>query len=247
VARIRTIKPEFFTSLTLAKVSLGARLTFVGLWTYCDDAGRGRDEPRLLKAAIWPLEDGIPASVVDEHLAELAENGLVQRYEAEGQHYLAIRNWVEHQRIDHPKESKFPPPPECRATDRESGAKPRRKTDDASRLEGKGKERNDGRRLEDKTTWLTPYADLWETRCGKPPLGKLISVLAPLRKQHGDPEAIARWGRYLEKTEPQFCSVHRFSETFNTWGEPDTKEMTDDFGVMRLHRRDPSGTWVAVA
>jgi hypothetical protein len=247
MARIRTIKPEFFTSLTLARVSLGARLTFIGLWTYCDDQGRGKDEPRLVKAAIWPLEDGIPAGEVDAHLAELAEAGLIQRYEAEGQHYLAVRNWGEHQRIDRPKESAIPAPPERRATDRDSGARPRRKIDDASLLEGKGKERNEGRRSDDKTTWVTPYAIRWEARCGKAPMGKLLAVLAPLRKQHGDAEVVPRWDRYLAGTDPKYASPHRFAETYNTWGEPDTKEMTDDFGVMRLHRRNAAGEWVEVA
>lgn len=99
-----------------------------------------------------------------------------------------------------------------------------------------------------KTTWLTPFAEAWQRRCGNPPFGKMVSVLGPLVKAHGAPEVIARWSRYLDATEPKFCSPHRFDATFAAWVEPETKEMTDDFGVMRLHRRNrETGEYEVVA
>jgi hypothetical protein len=98
-----------------------------------------------------------------------------------------------------------------------------------------------------KLTWLTPYAEEWSRRCGNPPFGKLASILAPLHKVHGAPETLARWSRYLDGTDPKFCSVHRFAETFNSWGEPDTKECTDDFGVMRVWKRNAAGEWEAAS
>jgi hypothetical protein len=33
MARIRSIKPEFFTSLTIGSLSERARLAFIGIWT----------------------------------------------------------------------------------------------------------------------------------------------------------------------------------------------------------------------
>ena len=96
-------------------------------------------------------------------------------------------------------------------------------------------------------TWLTPFADHWQRRCGNPPYGKLASVLAPLHKEHGAPETLARWSRYLDATDPKFASAHRFAETFNTWAEPETVEMTNEWGAMVLHRKDPvSGEWKEV-
>jgi hypothetical protein len=112
VARIRTIKPEFFTSLTIADLpNLEARLTFVGLWTHVDDDGRCVDEPRLVRAAIWPLDDRLAADV-DADLRALHEASLIRRYEVAGRRYLAVTNWKEHQRIDKPKPSKLPAPEE---------------------------------------------------------------------------------------------------------------------------------------
>lgn len=118
----------------------------------------------------------------------------------------------------------------------------RRETDlRTTETETEGRERRTFDRRRD--TWLTPFADAWSGRCGKPPFGKLAAVLGPLVKQHEEPEVLARWSRYLNSTEPKFCSAHRFAETFNTWAEPETVEMTDDFGVMRLHRRNAAGQW----
>ena len=56
MARIRSIKPEFFTSEAIAALQLSARLTFIGLWTYADDNGVGIYNELLITAAIWPLE-----------------------------------------------------------------------------------------------------------------------------------------------------------------------------------------------
>jgi hypothetical protein len=109
MARIRTIKPEFFTSLTVAGLSLTARLTFVGLWTHCDDEGRCVDDSRLVKAALWPLDDRVSKDV-EQDLVDLAEASLIRRYEVDGKRYLCIANWEEHQRINRPAPSKLPGP-----------------------------------------------------------------------------------------------------------------------------------------
>jgi hypothetical protein len=111
MARIRTVKPEFFTSLTVAGLSVEARLTFIGLWTHVDDQGRCVDDPRLIKAAVWPLDDRISADI-ERDLKELTESSLILRYKVGERSYLCVRAWDEHQRINRPTKSKLPPPPE---------------------------------------------------------------------------------------------------------------------------------------
>ena len=54
--RIRTIKPEFWTSDDVAALDLDTRLLFIGLWSYVDDHGRGRDEEHLIIAALFPRD-----------------------------------------------------------------------------------------------------------------------------------------------------------------------------------------------
>lgn len=110
MARIRSIKPEFFTSLTIGALSPLARLTFIGLWTHVDDDGRTIDDTRLIRAAVWPLDDRSLAEV-DKDLAQLSDAGLLVRYEVDGRRYLAVSSWEEHQRVSHPKPSRYPAPP----------------------------------------------------------------------------------------------------------------------------------------
>lgn len=108
MARIRTVKPEFFTSLTIASLPVEARLTFVGLWTHCDDEGRCVADARLVRAAIWPLDERLMEDVVRD-LRLLTESSLIAHYEVNGRRYFAVRGWREHQRINRPTASKLPP------------------------------------------------------------------------------------------------------------------------------------------
>lgn len=108
MARIRTIKPDAFTSDSLSSVSVLARWTFAGIWTHCDDEGRGRADARLIKAALFPLDDSINVPHVDKVLDELESIGAICRYEAAGKLYLHCPKWSLHQRINRPSESKMP-------------------------------------------------------------------------------------------------------------------------------------------
>ncbi|GAA3699002.1 hypothetical protein GCM10022377_10010 [Zhihengliuella alba] len=110
MARIRTIKPEFFQSEDVAALSYRARLTWIGLWVYADDAGRHKDSPRLIKGSIWPLEDNVLSEDVDQDLEELERAGRIVRYEVDGKRFLEVTNWESHQRIAKPTPSKLPAP-----------------------------------------------------------------------------------------------------------------------------------------
>lgn len=112
MARIRTIKPGFFTSEDVAALSMRARLTWIGLWTHVDDEGRAKDNPRLIHAAVWPLDD-VTVKQVEQDLVELAAHGRIVRYEVDGKRYLAVTNWNVHQRINRPARSVFPTPDEA--------------------------------------------------------------------------------------------------------------------------------------
>jgi hypothetical protein len=114
MARIRSIKPDFFTSETVASLSLSARLTFIGLWTYVDDNGVGMDNELLINAAIWPLEEDPLDTLARtrEDLASLSRKGLVNRYRDSRKRYLHITSWGEHQKVDHPRKPRYPLPSE---------------------------------------------------------------------------------------------------------------------------------------
>ncbi|MFF5778122.1 hypothetical protein ACFY7Y_14375 [Streptomyces virginiae] len=114
MARIRSIKPEFFTSLTIADLKeLSARLTFIGLWTYVDDNGVGPADARLIRAAIWPLEESPDVlQRTREDLRSLHAARLITLYEVSGKPLVAVNSWYEHQKVSHPKKNRYPRPEE---------------------------------------------------------------------------------------------------------------------------------------
>lgn len=112
MARIRSIKPDFFTSETVAALSLSARLTFIGLWTYVDDNGVGQYNEMLINAAIWPLEEDSLETLARtrEDLASLSRIRLVTLYRDSRKRYLFVNSWDEHQKVDHPRKPRYPRP-----------------------------------------------------------------------------------------------------------------------------------------
>lgn len=138
MARIRTIKPEFPQSESMGRVSREARLCFVLLWTICDDSGRTRASSRMLASLLYPYDDDA-GKRIDGWLTELETENCIVRYEIDGNTYLEVRNWLNHQRIDKPSASKIPPFAESSrilANPREASC------EEGKGKEGKGKERN---------------------------------------------------------------------------------------------------------
>lgn len=111
MARIRTIKPEFFASEQVAALSHAAKLTFVGMWCEADDYGVLSDSPKLLKGHLWPLADDITAVDVSLHLQEMVDGGLVRRFEADDRRWLWIVNFKKHQVINKPSKRRNATPP----------------------------------------------------------------------------------------------------------------------------------------
>lgn len=109
MARIRTIKPEFPQSETMGNVSREARLCFILLWTLADDAGRLRGNPKMLASLLYPY-DSDASRLMDKWLSELADNRCITRYEVDGNSYIQINGWTEHQKIDKPSASRIPQP-----------------------------------------------------------------------------------------------------------------------------------------
>lgn len=139
MARIRSIKPEFFVSQTLAKVSLGARLTFVGLWTEADDEGRLVDSAKMLAGSLFPHDDDIDAKTVDGWLEELVGIGVISRYTAGDGRYLCVNRWTEHQRVPHARASTLPEPPKKTNARRMNGSRTAPAPCRPEREQGKGK------------------------------------------------------------------------------------------------------------
>ena len=107
MARIRTVKPEFWTSEQLAECSATARLLFIGVWTYADDQGVHPAAARQLKMEVFPGDD-FTVDAIAGWITELRNAGLITQYESQGKVWWAVTGW-HHQRIDKPT-NKYPPP-----------------------------------------------------------------------------------------------------------------------------------------
>ena len=111
MARIRTIKPEFFSHELLASKSAHARLLAIGLLTLADCEGRLRWVPMQVHAQVFPWEATVKIEVL---LGELVDAGYVVHYEAEGKRFVEIVNFRKHQRLSGKESgytSRCPAPP----------------------------------------------------------------------------------------------------------------------------------------
>lgn len=98
MARIRTIKPEFWTDGKMVKISRCARLFYIGMWNFACDSGHLPDDPLGLRLKIMPADGDVNP---DEMVAELVNMGAVERLEThEGRPYLRIKRFKDHQKVD---------------------------------------------------------------------------------------------------------------------------------------------------
>lgn len=106
MARIRTIKPEFWTDEDMAELSEPACLLAIGLLNYADDEGYFNANPKLIKAAVFPIrEPSIPIPVL---IRELSNCGYLSMFSTQdGKHFGAITNFLKHQVVNKAKESKI--------------------------------------------------------------------------------------------------------------------------------------------
>ena len=112
MARIRTVKPGFFTDEKLAGCSPHARLLAIGLLQLADVEGRILDVPMQIHAHCFPWEAMVKVSAL---LGELEVIGYVIRYENGGKRYLCVPGFKTHQRLSGKEASTpsvFPPPPD---------------------------------------------------------------------------------------------------------------------------------------
>ncbi|EPV6100111.1 DnaT-like ssDNA-binding domain-containing protein [Escherichia coli] len=105
MARIRTIKPEFWTDSLMVQLDTFTRLLYIGLWTAADDHGAIRDEIDRIAMEIMPREN--PDSVKLSLDLLIACGRVTRMLNDDGSSYLIIEKWADHQRVDKPAKSKI--------------------------------------------------------------------------------------------------------------------------------------------
>lgn len=132
MARIRTIKPEFFTSEDIVSLTPLSRLFYVSLWCEADREGRLSWSVKTLKMRYFPGDN----CDIEAMAQELIDAGLIVVYEVEGRKYAEIPQFKVHQVINNREsESVIPARVKDASSTRESGG-----SGEGKGKEGKGKE-----------------------------------------------------------------------------------------------------------
>lgn len=135
MARIRTIKPEFFTSEDIVSLTPLARLFYVSLWCEADREGRLSWRPKTLKMRYFPADN----CDIDMLATELITAGLIEIYEDDDKQYAYIPGFAKHQIINNRESASVLPAPKLRKKIDASGTR----ANASQGKEGKeGKERN---------------------------------------------------------------------------------------------------------
>jgi hypothetical protein len=99
MARIRTIKPDFWDSPDTARADLRTRLLYIAMWNWADDYGIGDATPVRLIGFAFP-NDPIPAADYPRLLADVSDAFGIVFFEHLGRRYYVIPAWDEHQRTE---------------------------------------------------------------------------------------------------------------------------------------------------
>lgn len=148
MARIRTIKPEFFTSEDIVELSPLARLLYIALWCEADREGRLEWKPKTFKIRYLPTDD----CSIEDLLDEIINRKLVVLY---GDGFAYIPTFLLHQHIN-PRESKssIPEPKNTTRQPRVNHASTTSEPRDSDAQVGRGRKGKERKEKEDASNAL---------------------------------------------------------------------------------------------
>ena len=171
MARIRTIKPEFFTSEDIVGLSPMARLLYIATWCEADKEGRLVWKPMTFKLRYFPGDN------CDIHALckELVDAGMVKLY---GDGLAYIPQFGKHQHVN-PRESAsiLPEPKGARVgTRHDASARVNSGIDPQVGREGKGKEGNTRDASRDEPSGFASFWKTWPDSERKGAKGKCLDA-----------------------------------------------------------------------
>lgn len=106
MARIRTIKPNFWDKDECANVSMPALLLYIGMKNFADDHGVIPGSPKLIKSKVFPQRDDVRIDQVNKWITELLENSFLVQLTYEDKLYYVLD--FSDEKIDKPQPSILP-------------------------------------------------------------------------------------------------------------------------------------------
>lgn len=246
MARIRTIKPEFWTNEDLSTVPEATHMLAAGLLNYADDEGYFNANPKLIQAAFSPLREpsvSVPVSLQSLQSIDYIRLGLG----SDGKTYGHIVKFLEYQKVSHPKASKI--------KDMEIAWEDSEKVH-GTLTEGSSLNRIELNRTEQKGTSSEAKAS------GVPPTDdqrtKLFNEsLEAFSRYTGKPSSNIRplFGRWLKQTGDDCLAINRLIEDVIrdrradpiAWVEAHFKQRSPPSGLPKGVKVNPDGTYTTVA
>jgi hypothetical protein len=228
MARIRTIKPNFFTSEDIVSLSPLARLLYIALWCESDKEGRMVWKPKTFKMRYLPADD----CDIDELCKEITDAGLVKLY---GGSYAYIPAFHAHQHIN-PRESssQLPEPEQDKRlitrqprVEHASATRQPRDSDVQVGREGKGKEGN-----EEDASGFAQFYQAYPKKAAKPAAekafkaarinGDLDKILADIERRKSGDDWQKDGGKYIPNP-ATYLSQRRWEDQACIAGKPEPK------------------------
>lgn len=229
MSRIRTIKPEFFSSADIVALTPLSRLFYIALWCESDRDGRFVWNVKTLKLRYFPADD----CDIQEMADELINACLIQIYHVDGKEYGEIPSFTRHQVINNREsESVLPPRVKDASVTRESG--------------GLGEGRKEGRERKGKelASCDSSFADFWKSypnKTGKgaaetawkkikAPADTLVLIFAALAKQKNSDQWRKDGGQFIPNP-ATYLNQRRWEDGDSESAKPDmtAEEKTNAF------------------
>lgn len=100
MARIRSIKPEFWEDEKIGSLPIPCRLFYIGLWNLADDQGVFRANSSILKSRIFPYDENLRVSEISKWLDALVKAQMIIPISYKNESYYIIRTFRDHQKFD---------------------------------------------------------------------------------------------------------------------------------------------------
>lgn len=108
MARIRTVKPDFFADEKISNLKRDVRLLFIGLWVFSDDYGTVRSNPVWIKSNVFPYDEELRVNDVKTWLDALVKARMLEPFEYNREGFYNIRTFSAHQRVEKPSKPIIP-------------------------------------------------------------------------------------------------------------------------------------------
>ncbi len=102
------IDPGIWESEDFSKLSIFARLVWIGLFSNADDAGRGKANPAYIKSQIFAYDENVDIQTIKKALEEIEKSMSINFYEVDGKSYYQLQSWDKFQTINRPSPSQIP-------------------------------------------------------------------------------------------------------------------------------------------